>query len=386
MSARLLYPEIRLLFLLLPALVILFGCSDDDSDPAELSRDVEFIAFANTGSEEIQMNVTYGDGNTAIISLSDELALDELPFYRRDINNSSVAYYFWQDQRSSARYKDLNSGEIYIEDDICDFSDEGIPERVIRRVSGNASFVVMPYASFPEAAPPLFALRILEKATGLCRDLPVTGINATGIENYAIAGNLLGLYYLEEGTGNPLITLVDLSSGSIGETLILDENFQAATFRGTELWIFDQDSTYLVYNTQSETFVRTGSAPGLPLQDPGMFESRFSGNRLLVRYVYQQPSLFFAQPSVYDFDAGALTEGATPFLPALQEEIERQTGDRVLFGNYAVDLPSGTLAIAYVRGNGLPEGGVVLTDFGGTWLEVLPLPYVPEHLEIRNVE
>ena len=382
----LIFPALRHFLWLFPLLILLFGCSKEEEDPAELSREVNFTAFANTGTEEVQIDAANDGGTPAIIDLSEELALGELPFYRRDIDNTSAAFYFWQDQRSSVRYKDLSSGNIFTVDDICDFSDEGIPDRVIRRVSGNEAYVVMPYAAFSGPDPPSFALRILEKATGQCRDLSVTGINATGIENYAIEGNLLGLYYLEEGTGSPLIVLVDLSSGTIGETLILDENFQAATFRGTELWIFNQDSSYLVYNTQTETFVQTGTAPGLPLQDPGMFESRFSGNRLLVRYIYQQPSLFFAQPSVYDFDAGALTEGATPFLPALQEEIERETGDRVLFGNYAVDLPTGVLAFAYVRGNGLPEGGVVLTNFEGTWLEVLPLPYIPEQLEIRSVD
>jgi len=76
-----------------------------------------------------------------------------------------------------------------------------------------------------------------------------------------------------------------------------------------------------------------------------MFNSRFSGNRLLVRYVYQQPSLFFAQPAVYDFDQSTLTEGSEPFLPELQERIERETGDRALFGNFAVDLNTGVIAL-----------------------------------------
>ncbi|MEJ2585271.1 MAG: hypothetical protein P8Z38_09580, partial [Robiginitalea sp.] len=113
--------------------------------------------------------------------------------------------------------------------------------------------------------------------------------------------------------------------------------------------------------------------------------SRFDGNRLLVNYIYQQPSLFFAQPAVYDFDQGELTRGADPFLPELQERVELETGDRVLFGKFAVDLPKGTIAIIYVRGNGAAEGGVVLTNFDREWLEVIPLPYVPEQVEIREI-
>ncbi len=331
------------------------------------------------------MDVDSREGTPQIVSLTEELGLVDLPFFRRDVDNTSVAYYFWQDQRSSARYKDLDTEVLSIVDDVCSFSTENIPERVIRRVSGNDAYVVMPYATFPEGSPPGFALRILEKATGSCRDLSISGINASGIENYAIQDNLLALYYLEDGTGDPLITLIDLSTGTIEETFILQENFQAATFREAELWIFNQDDTYLIYNTQTGNIIRTGTAPGLPAQGPGMFNSRFSGNRLLVRYIYQQPSLFFAQPAIYDFDQGALTEGSQPFLAELQERIEQETGDRALFGNFAADLNTGVIALIYVRGNGAAEGGVVLTNFQREWLEILPLPYVPEQLEIREV-
>ena len=65
--------------------------------------------------------------------------------------------------------------------------------------------------------------------------------------------------------------------------------------------------------------------------------------------------------------------------------MERETGDRVLFGKFALDLSSGTMALIYVRGNGEAEGGVVLTNFKREWLEVIPLPFVPEQVEIREV-
>ena len=331
------------------------------------------------------MDVTSGEGIPVLISLTGELGLADLPFYRRDITNSSVAYYFWQDQNSAAYYKDLETADLFSVTDICGFSAEIDTETAIRRVSGNSTYVVMAYASFPDGTDPLFSLRILERSTGGCRDLPVTDVNASGIENYSIQGELMALYYLQAGTGTPLIALVDLGSGSVVETLIVDDNFQAATFRGTDLWIFNRDATYLVYNTQSGNFTQSGNAPGLPAQGPGMFESRFEGNRILVQYIYQQPSLFFAQPALYDFDRGVITQGGDPFLPELQRRMELETGERVLFGKFAVDLPTGTIALVYVRGNGAAEGGVVLTNFNLEWLEVIPLPYVPEQIEIREI-
>ena len=364
---------------------LLIGCSEDAPDPAPLAPGVTFTAFGNTGTEELQMEVTSRAGDPVLISLTEELGLGELPFYLRDITNTSVGYFFWQDQQSRVRYKDLISGEVFFADDICGFSQENIPGRAIRRVSGNNEYVVMPYAEFPDGETPTFSLRILNRQNEQCLDLPVPEVNNTGIESYSIQGRLLALYYLQDGTGTPLITLVDLETATIEETLILDSTFQAATFRGTDLWIFNQDDTFLVYNTVSGTFSRSGSAPGLPSQGPGMFNSRFDGNRLLVDLIYQQPSLFFAQPAIYDFDQATLTQGADLFLPELQERVERETGDRVLFGKYGVDLPSGTIAIIYVRGNGAAEGGVVLTNFEREWLEIIPLPYVPEQVEIREV-
>ncbi len=372
-------------FKVLPGIFLVVACSKDATDPLPLVPEVAFTAFSNTGSEEVQIDAVSRGGDPVLISLTQELGLIDLPFFRRDITNNSVGYYFWQDQQSRVRYKDLESGAVFSVDDICDFSLENIPDRVIRRVSGNEGYVVMPYAAFADGQTSRFSLRILNRETGGCLDLPVPEVNVSGIESYSIEGRLLALYYLEDGTNTPLITLVDLETAAFKETLILDEAFQAATFQGTDLWIFNRDGTFLVYNTQNGTFTRSGSAPGLPAQGPGMFTSRFDGNRLLVNIVYQQPSLFFAQPAMYDFDLGALTQGADPFLPELQERVERETGDRVLFGRYGVDLPTGTIAMIYVRGNGAAEGGVVLTNFQREWLEVIPLPYVPEQVEIREI-
>jgi hypothetical protein len=205
------------------------------------------------------------------------------------------------------------------------------------------------------------------------------------LESYSIEGNLLGLYYLDADSGNPILAIVDLSSGDLIENLNLNSDFEAATFSGTELWIFNRDKSYLVYSTSSRNFVRSGNAPGLPAQGPGMFESRFSGNQLLVDFIYQQPSLFFSQPAVYDFDLEALVEGAAPFLTELQERIEQATEERLLFGNYGVDLPTGSIALSYIRADGSAEGGIVLTNFSLEWFEILELPFLPEEIEILEV-
>jgi hypothetical protein len=366
-------------------LILMAGCSTDEADPAAQAPEVVFSAFTNTGAEELQINVTSGGGAPELISLSEELGLGDLPFYRREITNTSAGFYFWQDRNSGAYFKDLETATLFSVTDICGFSTENTSEKAILRVSGNRAYVVMAYASFTDEGDPQFSLRILERSTGQCQDLPVPDVNDSGIENYSIEGELMALYYLQAGTGTPLITLVNLKSASVEETLIVGENFQAATFKETDLWIFNKDASFLIYNTQSGNFIQNGNAVGLPAQGPGMFDSRFEGNRMLTQYIYQQPSLFFAQPAVYDFDQGAITQGGDPFLPELQLRVERETGDRVLFGKFAVDLPTGTMALIYVRGDGVAEGGVVLTNFKREWVEVIPLPFVPEQIEIREV-
>lgn len=385
MSFKFLTTEFSCSLPVLLALCIMAGCSEDDSEPAPVMPEITVSAFGNTGFEEIQMDIISNGGAPRIISLTEELGLQDVPFFRRDITNTSVAYYFWQDQQSKAFFKDLDSGISFMAENICGFSNEDLVPKSIRRISGNDTYLVMLYALFPNEGDPGFALRILNKATGQCQDLQIPEINTSGIVNYSVEGNLLGVYYLQAETNTPLISLVNLQSATLEETLILDDSFLAATFRGTELWIFNKDNSYLIYNTQSGNFTQSGVCPGLPVLGSGMIDSRFDGDRLLVRYIYQQPSLFFSQPAVYDFRQGKLTEGGNPFLLELQERVFLETGDQVLFGNYGLDLKTGVMAIIYIRGNGLAEGGLVLTNFDLEWLEVLPLPYVPEQLEIRSV-
>jgi hypothetical protein len=377
-------------FLFYPCFLVLllslsWSCSDEDPEVESPIPEVRLSTFLSADLEEIQMDVTNDGTDPIILYLNDELGLDFLQFGRRDVDESSVGYYFWQEKLSRAYFKDLDSGTSFSLNDVCGFASEGGTPRVIRSVLGNRDYVVMPYTREGDGMALEFALRIFDRATSQCRDVSFPQIPPSGIENLSLEGNWLGLYYLDAGTGNPLLDLVDLAQGQVRETINLNLDFQAATFRGDEVWIFNKDTSYQVFNASSGTFIRSGNAPGLPAQGPGMFDSRFSGNQLLVRYIYQQPSLFFAQPAVYDFDRSALVEGSEPYLPLLQERIEQQTGDRVLFGNYGVDLPTGIIALSYVRGNGTAEGGVVLTNFGQDWFELLELPFLPEEIEIRDV-
>ncbi len=374
-----------LLALLIPLLLI-SGCSEDDPVIEEPVPLIRLSTFLSSGTEELQMDVD-NDGSTPVITnLNDELGLDFLIFGRRDVDENSVGFYFWQQQLSRAYYKDIETGVALSVNDVCGFSSETDTPKAIRDVSGNENFVVMPYTRQGDGMALEFAVRIFDRGASECRDLFLPEVAPSEVENYSIEGNLLAIYYLDPASENPLLSLIDLSAGTILQTLNLNPDFQAATFKGNELWIFNRDTSYVVFNTSTGNFIRSGNAPGLPAQGPGMFDSRFLGNQLLVDFIYQQPSLFFSQPAVYDFDAGALVEGSDPFLPALQEQIETATGDRVLFGNYGVDLETGTIAISYIRGNGSDEGGIILTTFDQNWFEILELPFLPEDIEIQEVQ
>ena len=60
-------------------------------------------------------------------------------------------------------------------------------------------------------------------------------------------------------------------------------------------------------------------------------------------------------------------------------------GTRFLFGNYDADPETGLIALAYAQDDGSAFGGVVLTNFTGTPIRVIPLPFVPERVVIRSV-
>lgn len=361
------------------------GCSSDaGQEEAPAIPQVSFTAFLNTGSEELQIDFESGPAEPLVISLSEELGLDPLLFSRRQVSQNSIGFYSWFEQQTRVYFKDLDSGAAFAAENICNLSGEATGVRGIRRVGGNESYVVVALEGFAEGPAPGFFFTILEKASGNCREIEIPEVSLSGPVSFSLSGDLLAVYHWQVGSERPQMVLADMRTGQLGETLILDPGFRAATFQGSRLWLFNSDDSYQVFNADSGNFTRTGSAPGLLLQESGFFESQFSGDRFLSRFVYQQPSLFFAQPAVYDFSARRFVEGAEPFLPELQARVERETGDRVLFGNYAVDLDRGLVALIYVRGNGAPEGGVVLTNFRQEWLRVLPLPYVPERLEIRE--
>ncbi|MGB5189197.1 hypothetical protein [Robiginitalea sp.] len=379
------YKSYLLLFFLTTLLLVL-GCSEDDPIPEKTIPRIHLSTFLTSGTEELQMDVVNDGGAPNITNLNDELGLDFLIFGRRDVNENSVGFYFWQQQLSRAYYKDLNTGLTFSVNDVCGFSSETDTPKGIRDVSGNENFVVLPYTRQGDGMALEFALRIFDREASECRDVFLPLVTPSEVENYSLEGNILGIYYLDQASGNPLLSLVDLSAGEVLETLNLKPDFQAATFKGTELWIFNRDNSFVVFNTSTGNFVRSGNAPGIPTQGPGLFDSQFSGNQLSVDFIYQQPSLFFSQPAVYDFDAAALIKGAEPFLPLLQEQIERATGDRVLFGNYGVDLASGTIAISYIRGDGSAEGGITLTNFDLDWFELLELPFLPEEIVIREIQ
>ena len=98
-----------MLALLIPLLLIL-GCSEDDPVIEEPVPLIRLSTFLSSGTEELQMDVV-NDGSTPVITnLNEELGLDFLIFGRRDVDENSVGFYFWQQQLSRAYYKDIETG------------------------------------------------------------------------------------------------------------------------------------------------------------------------------------------------------------------------------------------------------------------------------------
>ncbi|MGB5317359.1 MAG: hypothetical protein WBN56_15275, partial [Robiginitalea sp.] len=134
------YKSYLLLFFLTTLLLVL-GCSEDDPIPEKTIPRIHLSTFLTSGTEELQMDVVNDGGAPIITNLNDELGLDFLIFGRRDVNENSVGFYFWQQQLSRAYYKDLNTGLTFSVNDVCGFSSETDTPKGIRDVSGNENFV-----------------------------------------------------------------------------------------------------------------------------------------------------------------------------------------------------------------------------------------------------
>lgn len=363
-----------------------YGCtSDDNQEVSETVPVVRFTAFSNTGEDIVQMNGRTDREEPEVIGLSEEFNLEFFEEASQQIDSESIAYYTWEVQDSRAYYKDLETGSIFFAEDLCGFRLENEFPKIIRAMGGNREFVILIYAGLPLFAAPETRIRIFRKSNGQCEDLLLPEAGQNGIIDFLLNDHILAVAFESDFTEDASLTLIDLETANLLTTLPLDDNFKSASFREQDLLFFQQDQTYKSFNTATLAFTTEGATPGLPVLSPGFFSTRYSGDQVAVRYIYQQPSLFFAQPAVYDLASGNLVNGGEPFLPLLQNRIEQEVGDRVIFGNFDMDLDSGLILISYVKGDGTPNGGLILTDFDATPLQILPLPFVPERLILREI-
>lgn len=369
------------------AVLAFAACSSDDTpEGAPLPPVIHFTALAPGATGQFQIDAQTGGGDISVINLSQTLGVEFLENARREIDQSAIAYYTWEGQQSRLYYKDLATGTIQTELDLCGFAGETDTPKVIRSIYGSPDYFILAYTSFPQGEIPRTHIRIRPRSGGICQDLVVPDAGDTGISDALIQGNLLVLYFRAADTNAPTLSLVDLSTATIITNITPDDNFLAGSLRDEQLYMFFTDRTYQTFHTGLLLFGTSGNTPDFPVPDPGLFSSKFSGDDLLVRFIYQQPSLFFAQPATYNLEGGQFTAGGAPYLPALQARMEAETGSRPLFGQFDTDPETGLSILVYVKGDGSPEGGVVVTDFEGTLVEILPLPLVPDRVLIRDVE
>lgn len=370
------------------ALALMLACSSDEADAPQGESNVvlDIAAFANTGNDIVQIDLRTDAPEPIITSLTETFDLRFLENTRSQFDTESAAYYTWQNQESLVYYKDLSSGLIFTESDLCGFSSESDQPKFIRGIWGNAEFVAMAYAAVPDGEAPQTRIRIFSRSDETCRDLEVPDAGIAGIRQMLLRGDFLLVLYQAAETGLPVIRVLELSTGDTLTQLDLDGDFLAATLRDTDLLVFGENQTFSSLGLENLTFRPEVRIPDFPRIASGLFQTRFSGDQILVPFIYQQPSLFFSQPAVYDLQSGAFTAGGQAFLPALQNRIEADTGDRFLFGNFDADPDSGRVVISYVKGDGSTEGGLVVCDFQGKPFQILPLPVVPERVVIRSVE
>lgn len=376
-----LFPIYNAFFVLV--LLNLFACSKDDPATEDPLPILSFTAIANTGNETVQADVRTNRAEPVLVSLNEELNLQFLQQGRRQIDPGSIAYYTWNDRESRVFFKDLETGELFAETDICGFSSETDAPKAIRTIWGNREYVVMAYSLFPPNEPEQARLRVFSRAGDTCRDILLSTNGAAGEVDMLFREDLLIIYYTDPGTELPVLGLFDLSTGNQLTDLTLTEDFMSSALRDEELVIFGLDQRFEIFNTETLSFGTGGEIPDFPMRERGLFTTRFSGDNLLVTYIYQQPSLFFSQPALYDLGTGSFSAGAEPFLPLLQNRIENTFGERVFFGNFDADPDTGLIAIAYVKGGEDPVGGVAITDFEATPLQLIPLPIVPERIILR---
>ncbi len=407
---------LRILPFLLVVLFTLFSCSSDNgneqpdpmnegtdpmdepmqeemeeepAEPDDPSIDVS-VFYENEGTEyQVDINSDIGIEQTE--DLSNSLGITPVEFSNfsnRVVDERSVSFYSWYSTQTNVFQKDISDGMISSLENYCALAEEPNVTYWIEFATGNLDYLYYVYYRLPDRGSFSYFVKIFNKTTGQCSDVELPMFNApVGVVSSIIEGDVLAVNYRrEDNSAIPIVVLIDLATGTLIEALEFDDQFQAATFRDTELILINKDRSYQIYDTESRTFTSNGTAMDLPLPLETLFNTKFNNTQLLSVQLFAGPSSQIFIPVIYDLDAETVVAGGGFFSSDLEIAALEQFTVVPFYKTYDVDIESDIVVIGYENrlGGGKP-GGVIFANFDLEFLKVIELDFIPEDIILRAI-
>ena len=364
--------------------VVLFACSNDDSEEGDIdvstqvAHDITVIASSQTaiyqhdnlkGSDQVStvnLTATYGlDPGFDFVQTTDNL----LTFYTRAAESFDVL------QKPML----FNTAESF--PDICQ---EGDGEtHFLGRNSDSKIFIIgVGLSTTGDPGPELF-VKFFDRVSRTCTRIPVGHGFLSSTRGALVVDEFLYLAYQDFESSQYVLVEIDLLNEERSGDLRFDNPWTAAIDPGVSKHFFFEDNTYEVYDAITDELVSatTLDDSGV-LGREGILSTEFWENGLFVIISYPQPSAITLGPAVMDLTSGDLTQGNDSFLFNVRDQLTAMLGYDNFFVSYGVNLRTGAVVAGFVRA-GREEGGIVYTNFAGDILKVIEFTGIPEQIVLR---
>jgi len=377
---------------ILLSLFVLGSCeSDDENGEINLITqipeiDVSVISSDNT--DIFQVDVNFGEEDFSRFNLTQELDLNNLfDDFDLNIDKTTITYGSSLGLNTQTGYKNLSTGNSGAISSYCLVEDSMDEIRQVQFASGSESTLFFVYGVATANAFDTFFVRIFDKTTESCSELPVSENRTSLVQSYLVHENILALQYTDTETQLPEITCIDLMTKERINTFTLENTFRNATMWDGLLYVFNTDNTFSILDLDSSEVVEGGSFNISILlgYDDGLFKTVFAQSQMLYDLVYPQPSAISSGPAVYDFDTGGTINGDDFFLLTLLENAEQELNGFLVATTYVVDLESETVLLGYRRDDNLGSGGIIYSNFSGDILDIVSLAQSPEEIIFREI-
>ncbi len=372
------------LYFYLTLIILSFGCSNSDLDEnnlnSTLQKDITIIAKEN--NQYYQIDVLNNSKNIITTNLSETLGI-EYPYLVLNTSPSLISFFKMAGNSFPVFQKNIITSETYIRNQFCDLdSQEG------RNFPTNSDkkLILFTYEynenSISNADIINNFIRIYDKQTENCVKLLIGSGELYSRKSTIVIGENIYVYYTNKER-KPEIVKINLITNKIEEELIFDNIFRA-TISDNELHIFS-NGEHEIYNTLNFEMISKSS---LNLNNllgyPGLFETSFKDNEMLIDLPYAQPSPVEYGPATIDLTTGEIIKGLENNLLDVWRDLGDHLKASVGITTYSVDLKSNLIVIGFEKISQYNKsGGVVYSNFKGEILKIVELEFIPNKIIIR---